>query len=107
MPTNSLVYIYQNLKRYSKNGMEILAYKGVFKGRVQPPPPKKKISSVVEIFSGGGVGLILFREGLKYFGRGEMFSGGLGNFSRGRVEIFSGGVVTFSGGRVEIFFGKS
>ena len=30
----------------------------------------------------------LSREGLNFFGRGDIFSGGVGNFFGGRVEIF-------------------
>ena len=47
----------------------------------------------VEKFSGGGgvakfSGRGLSREGLNFFGRGDIFSGGVWQFFGGRVEIF-------------------
>ena len=45
-----------------------------------------------KFFLGGGMrnfrGRGLSREGLNFFGRGDIFSGGVGNFFGGRVEIF-------------------
>ena len=65
----------------------------------------------MKFFFGGGVekfqeGLLLFLGGVNFFGKGDIFSGGVGNFLGGRVEIFSGGVGNYSGGRVDIFFGR-
>ena len=73
-----------------------------------------------EIYGGGGLrkffwggweiswegrGIIISGGGLNFFGSGDIFSGGVGNFLGGRVEIFSGGVGNYSGGRVDIFSG--
>ena len=59
---------------------------------------------------GGGLLFISGGGWLNFFDRGDIFSGGVGNFLGGRVKIFSGGVGNFSGGvgnysggRVDIF----
>ena len=82
----------------------------------------RKFRGEIEKFSGGGMrnfrGRGLSREGLNFFGRGDIFSEGVGNFLGagfrffgcgwelfGRpVDIFSGGVDIFSRG-VAIFLG--
>ena len=51
----------------------------------------------------GGGGLLLFRGGVNFFGRGDIFTGGVGNFLVGQLEIFSGGVGNYLGGGLTFF----